>query len=88
MGLNITAGSIDPRGPLRAVSVRVIHGDCRAVMGSMDEASVDAIVCDPPYLLEFMGKEFDRQHHHMEGANAGEKMQAWHLSWARRLTAS
>jgi DNA modification methylase len=52
-------------------------------MGSMDEASVDAIVCDPPYLLEFMGKEFDRQHHHMEGASAGEKMQAWHLSWAR-----
>jgi DNA modification methylase len=83
MGLNITAGSIDPRGPLRSVSVRVIHGDCRAVMGSMDEASVDAIVCDPPYLLEFMGKEFDRQHHHMEGASTGEKMQAWHLSWAR-----
>jgi DNA modification methylase len=65
------------------VSVRVIHGDCLAVMGSMDEASVDAIVTDPPYLLEFMGKEFDRQHKGMDGANAGEKMQAWHLSWAR-----
>src|SRR4051812_39167819 len=51
MGLNITAGSIDPRGPLRSVSVRVIHGDCRAVMGLMDEASIDAIVTDPPYHL-------------------------------------
>jgi DNA modification methylase len=34
-------------------------GDCREVMASMGEASVDAIVCDPPYGLEFMGKEWD-----------------------------
>src|SRR3954466_2983993 len=51
MGLNITAGSIDPRGPLRAVRVGGVHGDCRGVMGSMEEASVDAIVTDPPYHL-------------------------------------
>ena len=35
------------------------HGDCREVMASMPEASVDAIVCDPPYGLEFMGKGWD-----------------------------
>jgi DNA modification methylase len=29
-------------------------------MQKMDEASVDAIVTDPPYGLEFMGKEWDR----------------------------
>jgi DNA modification methylase len=29
-------------------------------MRQMDEASVDAIVTDPPYGLEFMGKEWDR----------------------------
>ena len=34
-------------------------GDCREVMASMGEASVDAIVCDPPYGLEFMGKGWD-----------------------------
>lgn len=34
-------------------------GDCREVMASMPEASVDAIVCDPPYGLEFMGKGWD-----------------------------
>lgn len=33
------------------MSVRVIHGDCVEVMRSMDEASVDAIVTDPPYDL-------------------------------------
>ncbi len=36
------------------------HGDCRAVMGTIDPASIDAIVTDPPYGLEFMGKEWDR----------------------------
>jgi DNA modification methylase len=29
-------------------------------MATMDEDSVDAIVTDPPYGLEFMGKEWDR----------------------------
>jgi DNA modification methylase len=34
-------------------------GDCIEVMAEMDEGSVDAVVCDPPYGLEFMGKEWD-----------------------------
>lgn len=34
-------------------------GDCIEVMRTLDENSVDAIVCDPPYGLEFMGKEWD-----------------------------
>ena len=36
------------------------HGDCLDVMAGMEAASVDAIVTDPPYGLEFMGKEWDR----------------------------
>jgi DNA modification methylase len=36
------------------------QGDCVEVMASMAEGSIDAIVCDPPYGLEFMGKEWDR----------------------------
>lgn len=40
--------------------VRVYHGDCLEVMAALDEASIDAIVTDPPYGLEFMGKEWDR----------------------------
>lgn len=37
----------------------VLAGDCREVMATMAENSVDAIVCDPPYELNFMGKEWD-----------------------------
>jgi len=39
--------------------VRLFHGDCREVMASFDDASVDAIVTDPPYELKFMGKGWD-----------------------------
>jgi DNA modification methylase len=39
---------------------RVIDGDCVEAMRAMPEASVDAVVCDPPYGLEFMGKDWDR----------------------------
>jgi hypothetical protein len=35
----------------------VLHGDCLAVMPTLD--AVDAIVCDPPYGLSFMGKDWD-----------------------------
>jgi site-specific DNA-methyltransferase (adenine-specific) len=34
-------------------------GDCLTVMRTMADQSVDAIVTDPPYGLEFMGKEWD-----------------------------
>ena len=37
----------------------LINGDCRTVMAAMEENSVDAIVCDPPYGLSFMGKGWD-----------------------------
>jgi DNA modification methylase len=39
--------------------VTVLHGDCLAVLPTLDAASVDAIVCDPPYGLSFMGKNWD-----------------------------
>lgn len=35
-------------------------GDCLELLPSIATASVDAIVTDPPYGLEFMGKEWDR----------------------------
>lgn len=34
-------------------------GDCRNVMATLPAESVDAIVCDPPYGLSFMGKGWD-----------------------------
>lgn len=37
----------------------IIHGDCLIEMRKMADNSIDAIVCDPPYFIGFMGKDFD-----------------------------
>jgi hypothetical protein len=37
----------------------ILRGDCIEVMAELPEASVDAIVTDPPYGLGFMGKRWD-----------------------------
>jgi DNA modification methylase len=42
------------------VTSRILEGDCVELMAGLDEASVDAVVCDPPYELGFMGKAWDR----------------------------
>lgn len=36
------------------------NADCREVMRGLPENSIDSIVTDPPYGLEFMGKGWDR----------------------------
>ena len=47
------------------MSVRLHHGDCRDVLATLPDASVDAVVTDPPYELTgngsggFMGKAWD-----------------------------
>ena len=38
----------------------ILKGDCIEVMKALKPNSMDAIVCDPPYGLEFMGKEWDK----------------------------
>jgi DNA modification methylase len=40
-------------------TVQLHHGDCLDVLRDLPDASVDAVVTDPPYGLEFMGKEWD-----------------------------
>jgi DNA modification methylase len=37
----------------------VLHSDCLAAMKAMDAASVDAVICDPPYGIGFMGRKWD-----------------------------
>ncbi|AEK08207.1 DNA methylase [Mycobacterium phage EricMillard] len=39
--------------------VDIRPGDCRDVLASFPDASVDAILTDPPYELGFMGKKWD-----------------------------
>ena len=35
------------------------HGDCREVLALLEDNSIDAIVTDPPYGINFMGKAWD-----------------------------
>ncbi len=39
---------------------KIICGDCIEVMKTFPENSIDTIITDPPYGLEFMGKEWDK----------------------------
>ncbi|AEJ93250.1 DNA methylase [Mycobacterium phage ShiLan] len=39
--------------------VTLYHGDCLDVIAKLPDNSVDAVVTDPPYGLEFMGKDWD-----------------------------
>jgi site-specific DNA-methyltransferase (adenine-specific) len=48
------------KGAGRSPKVRLLEGDCLEVLGELEPESVDAIVTDPPYGLEFMGNEWDR----------------------------
>ncbi|MFA5937490.1 MAG: DNA methyltransferase [Candidatus Paceibacterota bacterium] len=38
---------------------KIIQGDCLEVMKKLPDGSVDAVICDPPYELGFMGKAWD-----------------------------
>lgn len=42
------------------MKTKIITGDCIEVMKTLPENSVDAIITDPPYGLEFMGKDWDK----------------------------
>jgi DNA modification methylase len=64
--------------PVELGPVRLYLSDCVEAMEAMEACSVDAIVCDPPYGLEFMGREWDTL-----GGSVGVEMQAWHHRWAK-----
>ena len=38
---------------------KILNGDCLECLKELPSESVDAIITDPPYGLEFMGKEWD-----------------------------
>src|ERR1017187_5272192 len=52
------------------------EGDCIEVLANFAECSIDAIVTDPPYALNFMGKEWD-------SFGDGIGFQKWCEQWAR-----
>ncbi|HET6906759.1 MAG TPA: DNA methyltransferase [Rhodanobacteraceae bacterium] len=42
------------------MSIRILQGDCRDVLRTRADASVDSIVTDPPYEIGLMGKAWDK----------------------------
>ncbi len=70
--------------------VQVRHGDCVEVMRSIPDASLCAIVSDPPYGISFMGKEWDdfgrikqyeRQTNGDERRHAAVQFEEFNISW-------
>ena len=49
----------EPGGIYQIGNQQVVCGDCVAVMKTLPDASIDAIVTDPPYGISFMSKDFD-----------------------------
>lgn len=67
----------------------LMHADCVEAMRGMAPNSFDAIVCDPPYGLEFMGKEWDKLQ--LSDNTSGPQSEGWHDNggknpYARRAT--
>ncbi len=54
-----------------AFDVRLHNVDCRELLPTLEDASIDSIVTDPPYSLEFMGKDWDK------AGGAAEDMDTW-----------
>jgi len=50
-------------------------GDALDVLAGLDDASIDAVICDPPYGLGVMGKAWDT-------AASARDYQAWCEAWA------
>lgn len=57
-------------------TLTLMNGDCVAKMKELDDNSIDAILCDPPYGLKFMNKDFD-------DLGEGKQQKEWHVQWVR-----
>ena len=82
----------------RGDGVELHHGDCLDILATLADNSIDAVVTDPPYGLEFMGKEWDAfkpsdakgrrldipcsSADHPDAYLAGRPYQRWCTAWA------
>jgi len=58
------------------MELRLNLGNCTNKMKSLEDNSVSAILCDPPYGLKFMSKDFD-------DLGEGDQQREWHVQWVR-----
>ncbi|HEY0277576.1 MAG TPA: site-specific DNA-methyltransferase [Solirubrobacterales bacterium] len=68
----------------------LVHGECAEAMASMGSASVEAVVTDPPYGIDWQGERWDGRSIRKAVADAGgggmsanEAFEVWCESWAR-----
>ena len=63
---------------LNGANQGVYVGDCAGLLRGLPDESVTAVLCDPPYLLEFMGKEGDKPHkiRYAEDADFAQRVDA------------
>lgn len=54
--------------------ILVMKGDCLDQMRELESESVDGVLCDPPYGLKFMDKDFD-------DLGEGRQQIEWHTLW-------
>ena len=54
--------------------IEIKIGDCTERLKEIEEGSVDAIICDPPYGLKFMSKGWDN-------LGEGSQQRGWHRKW-------
>lgn len=67
----------------------LLQGGCIEVMAGMPEESVDAVVCDPPYGIDWQGERWDGRAIREEAAratggrlSANEAFEVWCRGWA------
>jgi len=65
--------------------IKLYSGNNVVILKTFEANSIDTVITDPPYLLNFMNKKFDSQHKDLPGNNEGQKMQAWHTIWAKEV---
>ena len=56
--------------------IEIKIGDCTERLKDLDDKSVDAIICDPPYGLKFMSKGWD-------DIGDGSQQREWHRGWLK-----
>lgn len=72
---------------------RIIQADTLELLPQLPDASVDAVVCDPPYGIDFDNQRWDgtdirrvgRGGRRRSGISAGEAFQRWAVIWAAEL---
>jgi site-specific DNA-methyltransferase (adenine-specific) len=56
--------------------IEIKIGDCTQRLKDLEDNSVDAVICDPPYGLKFMSKGWD-------DIGNGSQQREWHRGWLK-----